>query len=198
MPPVHETNVLMQLGPYRATFDKTFAPLLGKNAQLVLEDPAAVPIGHHVISYPHARGAVVVTVGFARREQRHAHGETPKYVELIAEPPRSSEHVAKALAALGAWIHATDRPIDVRFKAYEPVRVRVPIYEVEHFLLMPAGDATLPSGEHITLLRVIPAAPDEYALIKMRGDGAARAWWHRHRADSSLAKRWAPVLRHDR
>jgi hypothetical protein len=92
---------------------------------------------------------------------------------------------------------ADDRPLDIRFKAFEPLRLDRPLYDLTHFLLMPAGDAELPDGTQVTLLRVIPADPEEYAHVKMRGDGAARAWWHEHRADASLAQRWAPVLKHD-
>lgn len=187
----------MQLSPFRAQFEATFSPLLGKEPTTLLDDRAAKPLGHQVVAYKTTRGVVLCTVGFARREQRYAHGETPKRVELIAEPSKASLHVAKTLASLGAWMHSEDRPIDVRFKGFEPLRLDAPLYDLTHFLLVPGGDAALPSGEHITLLRVIPADDEEYAHIKMRGDGAARAWWHQHRGDGLLPRRWAPLLRRE-
>lgn len=187
----------MQLAPFRAQFDEAFSPLLGESPEVVLEDRAAKPLGHQVVAFRTSRGVVLTTVGFSRREQRHAHGETPKRVELIAEPPKASRHVAKALAWLGAWLHADDRPIDVRFKAFEPLRLDQPLFGLAHFLLVPGGHATLPSGERLVLLRVIPAGEEEYAHIKMRGDGAARTWWHQHRGDGLLPRRWAPLLRRD-
>ncbi len=196
-PPAHESNVFLQLTPYRAQFEQAFATLLGDEAKVWVDGSGADTIAHQVVSYAHPRGVLTVTIGFARRAQPFARGETPAHVELIARSPRASKQVAQTLAALGSWMHAPDRALDVRFKAYEPLRLPIPLFGREHFLLMPASESTLQGGERIAVLRVIPADEQEYARIKMRGDGAARAWWHEHRSDA-LLERWAPMAAGDR
>ena len=191
-----ETNVFMQLAAYQTRFSDVFAPSLGETATRLLAIRSAQPIAHDVFNFTTENAPALVTVGLARREQTHAHGETPKFVELLAEPPRVSEHVAKVLTQLGSWLHDPERPINVRFRAYEPMRVEPPVYDLEHFILVPAVTARIDDRD-IQILRVIPAAPDEFAHIKMRGDGAARAWWHERRGDKTLGQRWAPAFQRD-
>ena len=188
--PTDEPNVALQLGPYRESFTKLFTESLGKPPTDVSLQHESTPLAHQVLNFGD-ENPVLVTVGFARRVQPQALGETPKRVELLAEPPHASQAVADVLTALGRWMHDPDRPINVRFRAFESVRVPQPIHGIEHVIIVPALVGTL-AGADITILRVIPIAPDEFAHLKMRGDGAARAWWHTRRADPTLRKRWRP------
>lgn len=196
LPAPHESNVFIQLDAYDTSFRTHFARKLGREPVTLLSQRAPDRIAHDIVGYAGQHGAVLVSVGLARREQRHAHGETPKYVELLAEAPKPDERVAKVLERLGQWLHADERSIDVRFKAFEPLRLDEPIFGLEHFILVPAASGQI--GEHlITLLRVLPLVEEEYAHIKMRGDGAARAWWHERQGDAQLVKRWGLVARLD-
>lgn len=195
-PRPHESNVFMQLDAYDASFRAQLAPRLGREPSVLLRERAPDRIAHDIVSYAGRRGAVLVSVGLARREQKHAHGETPKYVELLAEAPKPDERVAAVLVRLGQWLHADDRPIDVRFKAFEPVRLHEPVFELIHFILVPAADAQI-GDRRIALLRVIPVVEEEYALVKMRGDGAARAWWHERQGDAQLRQRWVTMTRRE-
>ncbi len=192
-PALVETDVFMPLAAYRAAFETHLGRRFGDQPALVLEQREAGGIAHDIVSFDGPRGSALVSVGLARRAQPHAQGETPARVELMTLCPERSRKVAEVLVQLGRLLHADERPLDIRFKAFEPLRTDAPIFELEHFILVPATAGTV-GEEEVVVLQVVPAAEDEYAYVKMRGDGAARAWWHERRGDATLPERWTAVM----
>jgi hypothetical protein len=193
-----EDDVFIQLAPYRDAFVKALAGSLGPKPLAELSAPAGKPLRHDVLTFARGTtGAVrVVTVGFGRREQPYAAGEVPRFVELMAEASRGGRQIGEALVRLAAVMHDVGRPIDVRFTAFDALRLEEELFGIGYFIFVPAAEVVF--GERVvTVLQVIPADEEEYTLIRMRGDGAARAWWHEHRSDPTLATRWTSALSED-
>jgi hypothetical protein len=183
------------LDGYGETFVRAYAGQLGMQvARYDTVDQSSVK--SWVMLFARAREPHrYLSVGFGRQEQPNAFGSTPRFVELLAEMvPEHHADLVKVLSALGAWLHDGERPVAERFRAFDTVRVVQPLLGIQYFILVPAGEVTL-TDRTITVLRVIPMAEEEYAYVKMRGDGAARAWWYHHRGDPALARRWSSAAR---
>jgi len=198
---VEPADALLPLGEYRSRFEGL---LVGERQQLLvsaLDGAGRPPIGHAVVTVANASGGPpfrMVTVGFGRRPQPHAFGTTPRYVELMAESYRDDEAVRELLSSLGQLLHSADRPISVRFQAFETIRTDEPIFGERYFVLVPgqlrsAGDLVVDDELRVTVLQVIPVDEADFIHMNMRGDGAVRAWWASHRGSSELLHRWDDV-----
>jgi hypothetical protein len=182
------------LDAYGKMFVKAYAGQLG--LQVASYGPGEVEdVKHWVLHYarsgePHR----YLTVGLGRQPQMHAVAEAPPYVELLAEiDPSEDADLVSLLSQLGGWLHTADRPVHERFKQFSTLRVGKPLLGISDFILVPNGEVTI-VDRTITVLRVIPMAANEYDYIKMRGEGAARAWWDRLRGDPALSRRWSSAV----
>jgi hypothetical protein len=183
--------VFIQLTPYREALVKALAATLG--GAPTGEVSSRDGLRHDVLTFARGGGVRVLTVGFGRREQPYAVGGMPRHVELLADATRGGPEIAAALTRLGRFMHDEARPIDVRFTPFESLRLEEELFGIGFFIFVPVAEVVF--GERVvTVLRVIPADEEEYTFIRMRGDGAARAWWREHQGDPSIEARWASVL----
>lgn len=170
-----------------------------------LDGVSRPPIGHRVVTLAGASGRppiVSVTVGFGRRSQPHAFGTTPRYVELVAEAHRDHPAIREVLSSLGQFLHDAERPISVRFQAFDTIVTSEPIFGERFFALVPSrlvpgGEIALEEGLSVTFLQVIPMDEQDFIHLNMRGDGAVRAWWSRHRGSPEVLHRWDGVIGQD-
>lgn len=201
-PVVEPSDSVLPLSAYRPRVERL---LVGERVALLpasLDAVSRPPIGHWVVTLGPASGRPpfhTVTVGFGRRTQPHAFGTTPRYVELVAATHRDDDAVREPLSSLGQFLHAADRPISVRFQAFDTVRTEEPIFGERFFALVPSD--LVPGGElavdeelSVTLLQVIPMDEGDCIHMNMRGDGAVRAWWSAHRGSPELLHRWDGVM----
>lgn len=201
-PVVEPADALLSLAAYRPRVERLIVGEQGELLPASLDGTRLPPIGHRVITVADRPGTPpihMVTVGFGRRSQPHVFGTTPRYVELVASAHRDDPAVREALSTLGRFLHAADRPISVRFQAFDTIRTDEPILGERFFALVPSdlvpgGELALGDDLSVTLLQVIPMDEDDFIVMNMRGDGAVRAWWTAHRGSRELLHRWDDVM----
>lgn len=201
-PVVEPSDALLPLAAYRPRLERLLVGERGRLLPSSLDAAARPPIGHRVVTVSHPSGKPpfhTVTVGFGRRSQPHAFGTTPRYVELVAATHRDDATIREALSELGQFLHASDRPISVRFQAFDAIRVDEPIFGERFFVLVPSdlvpgGELTVDDDLSVTLLQVVPMDEGDFIHMNMRGDGAVRAWWTAHRGSPELLHRWDDVM----
>ena len=202
-------DVIFPFDAYRLRFERSLESHKPGRVAARYDARAQGPLGHEVVTYQ-SDGATeyLVTVGFGRRSQRHRFGSSPPFVELSGMTDHRLPHVPEILSSLGRYLHAVERPMAMRFQAFDVVRLDQPIHGRQFFVLVPdplpgievgggaphvannAVELPLAPELSVTLLRVVPLIESEYIRLRMRGDGAVRAWWSDHALDPELLRRW--------
>jgi hypothetical protein len=193
---VEPSDAQLPFAGYRAQIEPSLVGAGSASASAVVLDALqSPPIGHRVVSLTRPGGQVrSVTVGFGRRAQPNAFGSTPPFVELAAESARDGVAIRQTLSALGQLLHDPERPLSIRFRPFEAIRIREPLFGQRLFTLVPNAVHQLADDHVVAVLQVIPMDEAEFIPLEMRGDGAVRAWWLNHRGTSELLRRWDATL----